>query len=115
MAINRGNIYLVRVYNAVESFYKIGITVHRYCRFYEIMKSGYSIDIVYMGMGYDYMKALSAEQHLHSIFDIYYPKAKFGGYRECFSCVDTKIFSAELFRIAGEASEYVINLPISWR
>lgn len=113
--MSKGNVYLIRVFNEGESFYKIGITVHRYCRFYEIMKSGYSIEIVYMAMGFDYSKALKAESHLHSLFKRYNPIVKFGGYRECFVVVDVNIFSKELFKIAGEAVEYVKKLHITWR
>ena len=42
------NLYLIKVSDDKESFYKIGNSVHRYCRFYEIMKSGYDVEIIYM-------------------------------------------------------------------
>lgn len=108
-----GNVYLIRLYNDKESFFKIGITVHRYCRFYEIMKSGYKVDIVCMFMGIEYLKALYLESSLKSIFNPYLPKIKFGGYTECFKSVDITSFKNEFQSV--EYNEVVENLSISWR
>lgn len=108
-----GNVYLIRLYNDAEEFYKIGITVHRYCRFYEIMKSGYRIEIVRMVMGIKYLIALDLESKLKSLFPSYIPLVKFGGYTECFSEVNLNDFSAQFDGI--QFNEVVDNLEISWR
>ena len=82
------NLYLIKVYNETESFYKIGTTVHRYCRFYEIMKSGYEIVIIHMVFGIDCYKAWEAETYMQSIFSSYKPLIRFGGYTECFEDIN---------------------------
>lgn len=113
--MTNGNIYLIRVYNEGESFFKIGITVHRYCRFYEIIKAGYKVDIVYMVMGIPYLDALDYENELHHYFTLnsYAPSTKFGGHTECYNHVDVGSFKERLFN--ASCSEIVENLPISWR
>jgi hypothetical protein len=108
-----GNIYLIELYNNNERFFKIGITVHRYCRFYEIMKSGYQVNILYMAMGYDYSEALTLESNLQSMFTPYRPTIKFGGYRECFSSVDLEEFKAKTKLFPHK--EIMENIAISWR
>ncbi len=85
-----GNLYLVRLYNENESFFKIGTSVHKYCRFHQIIKKGYEVEIIYMLLKIDFMKAYEWETSLHCIFSKqkYYPNIKFGGYTECYCDID---------------------------
>lgn len=108
-----GNLYLIEMYNEDERFFKIGITVHRYCRFYEIMKSGYRVRIVCMVMGIDYLTALNLEYQLKCLFYSYRPKVKFGGHTECFINVDVISFLEHATDFGY--SEIVSDLEISWR
>lgn len=110
-----GNIYLIKLFDQKEEFYKIGTTVHRYCRFYEIMKVGYQVLIVYMVFDIDKSEYLLAENNLQRLFHTYVPLKKFGGYTECFSNVDTELFERCLFRSVTHYGEITENLLISWR
>lgn len=108
------NIYLIRLYNNKESFFKIGLSVHKYCRFYEIMKSGYEVDIIYMIFGIESFSAFKIEKHLQSIFPTYTPLIKFGGYTECFSNVPINTYKDVVNNILN-SYEYIENIKISWR
>jgi hypothetical protein len=101
--------------NNQEEFYKIGLSVHRYCRFYELMKPGYQIEIIYMVFGIDFYEAMKAETELHKLFMPYEPLKKFGGYRECFSNVDINLFKKKLNQLVSSHTEITENLQISWR
>lgn len=110
------NLYLIRVFNKKETFYKIGLTVHRFCRFYEIMKSGYNIEIVYMIMGINPSEAMILEEKLHINFKnvSYLPLNKFGGYRECFSFIDMYEYKSLTNDIILKSKFLVENILISW-
>ena len=109
------NIYLIKLKDKKEEFYKIGLSVHRYCRFYEIMKLGYNIEIIYMIFGIEFYEAMSAEMKLHQLFDPYIPLKKFGGYTECFSHIDIKYYKQMLFSFITSYTEITENLKITWR
>lgn len=109
------NLYLIKLKSEQECFYKIGTTVHRYCRFYELMKSGYKIEIIYMVMGINFREAFNAERELQGLFNPYTPLKKFGGYRECFSSIDIDLYKSKISQLITSHTEIVNNLEISWR
>ncbi len=109
------NLYLIKLSDKFESFYKIGLTVHKYCRFYEIMKYGYNITIVYMVLGLDFYLAIKLENHLQNVFKSHLPHKKFGGYTECFKNISIKDYKNELLKFINEKYETIENLPITWR
>ena len=109
------NVYLIKLSNDNEEFYKIGTTVHRYCRFYEIMKSGYEVEIIYMIHGLDWTKALDAESYLQSKFIRYHPLVKFGGYTECFRDINILTYKKIIHSIISNYTEITINKKITWR
>jgi len=109
-----GNVYLIQLYNDQESFYKIGISVHKYCRFYEIMKHGYKVKILFMAMKLDYLKALDIERTMQSLYEEYHPKTKFGGYTECFGHIDVNDFKNRITGIIEDDFEYLENIEITW-
>lgn len=95
------NIYLIRLYNDHESFYKIGVTVHKYCRFRLIQKQSnfnYKVDIIYMVFGIDMSDAYKLEDYLKNYFDNlnYTPKVWFGGYSECFKNINIQEYKSIL-------------------
>jgi len=109
------NLYLIKLSSGNEVFYKIGTTVHRFCRFYEIMKSGYSVEIIYMVHGIEFYEALNAEKYLQRMFDGYCPLVKFGGYTECFKYVDLNVYKNNLHSSITSHKEITQNIKISWR
>jgi len=109
------NVYLIKLSNEKESFYKIGVTVHKYCRFYEIMKSGYSVEIVYMAMKLEFYDAQNLESYLQRIYESYRPKIKFGGYTECFKHIDIENYKEKLNGFLKQNYSYIENLKITWR
>jgi len=109
------NLYLIHLKSEKEQFFKIGTTVHRYCRFYELMKPGYQIKIIHMVFGIEFYEALNAEVKLHKLFKSYDPLKKFGGYRECFSSVDIDFYKEKINELITSYSEITENLEISWR
>ena len=113
--MSKENIYLVKLKSEHEEFYKIGTTVHRYCRFYELMKHGYSIEIIHMIFGINFYEAMNAETQLHRLFKPYTPLKKFGGYRECFSSVDIDYYKQALYKLITLHTEITENLSITWR
>lgn len=115
--MDKENLYLIKIFNEKESFYKIGLTVHRFCRFYEIMKSGYNVEIVYMIMGIETFESLKLEDKLHSEFSnkSYMPLKKFGGYRECFSIIDMKKYKLLTNEVLLKSKSLVENILISCR
>lgn len=110
-------LYLIRLYNKYESFYKIGISVHKFCRFYQIMNFGYECDIVYMLCANDYLKFLELENYLHNKYSylIYNPLKKFGGYRECYIGIDENEYIQTLKNIYPINVDIIKNTKISWR
>lgn len=69
MAKTKGNnLYLIKISDAKESFYKIGNSVHRFCRFYEIMKHGYDVEITYMIFNLDFHISYDYERMLQKYF-----------------------------------------------
>lgn len=109
------NLYLIKLENQHESFYKIGTSVHRYCRFYQIMKHGYSATITYMLMGLDFYDAINTETQLQGLFKRYIPKIKFGGYCECFKDINIEDYKNKVSHLIPQSKEIVENLEITWR
>lgn len=109
------NLYLIKLENENESFYKIGLSVHRYCRFYQLMKHGYRATIIYMVMGIDCYVAFYEESRLQSLFQRYMPKKKFGGYCECFKDIDIEDYKNKVSHLIPQSKEIVENLEITWR
>jgi hypothetical protein len=109
------NLYLIRLFNERENFYKIGTTVHKYCRFYEIMKSGYSVEIVFMIHGLTWETALKAEKTMHMFWDKYEPLEKFGGYTECFKNINERHYKLRVGDLIDNYSYITENKTISWR
>jgi len=110
------NIYLIKITNKNEEFYKIGLTVHKFCRFYQIMKFGYDIEIIYMTFGLDCYEAFEAEKILQGLFKPYIPKNWFGGYTECFKFVNKNVFKNELYKIITKKIYKVTEgVKITWR
>jgi hypothetical protein len=117
MAKTKGNnLYLIKLSDEKESFYKIGNSVHRFCRFYEIMKSGYDVEIIYMIFNLDFHVSYDYERMLHSHFSSksYDTLKKFGGYRECFKDIDIEEYKSIVSEIISD-NEITENLKISWR
>lgn len=115
--IRKENIYLIRIYNEQEDFYKIGTSVHKFCRFYQIIKYGYRVDIIFMILGVDNFEAIEAEHFLHSLFlkYSYTPNIKFGGYTECFSKCLNIVKVSKILKDIKHGNGEIINLKISWR
>jgi hypothetical protein len=115
--MEKQNLYLIVLSNKDESFYKIGTSVHRYCRFYQIMKHGYVCTIKYMLMGLDCYDAMDAEGYLQNVFreHSYNPKTKFGGYRECFKDINIDDYKTEVSYLIPKSKEIVEDLEVSWR
>lgn len=109
------NLYLISLRSNKEHFFKIGTTVHRYCRFYELMKPGYKVKIIHMVFGIEFYEALNAEMELQKLFYPYIPLKKFGGYRECFSFIDIDFYKEKLNQLITSHTEITENLEISWR
>jgi hypothetical protein len=110
-------LYLIKLYNDKETFFKIGISVHKYCRFYQLMKFGYKCKIIYMLCGNDYSQFLLLEEYLHLEYSSksYNPMTKFGGYRECYINIIQKEYINLLRRIYPVNIPIIKNLEISWR
>jgi len=110
------NIYLIKLTNENEEFYKIGLTVNKFCRFYQIMKYGYDIEIIYMAFGLDCFEAFDAEKELQRHFNSYIPKKWFGGYTECFTFVGLDRFKGCLEKLITKKPDKIIEgLKITWR
>ena len=109
------NVYLIELRNNKENFYKIGTTVHKYCRFYQIMKRGYDADIIYMALGLDMLDAYDIESKLGTIFHLhsYMPLIKFGGYTECYQGIDIECFKGALKSMIHTDFEVIENYPLS--
>ena len=112
----RNHLYLIKVSDDKESFYKIGNSVHRFCRFYEIMKSGYDVEIIYMVFNLDFYVSYEYEKILQEHFSSksYTTLKKFGGYTECFTGIDIKEYKSIVSEIIND-NEITENLKITWR
>lgn len=111
------NIYLVKLWNDEESFYKIGASCHKYSRFYQLMKFGYKAEIVYMPLKLDFYEAYNLESYLQSKFSesSYSPNIKFGGYTECFKDIDIGEYKQAVINQIRHPFNYLENLEITWR
>lgn len=111
-------LYLAKFYNQDESFFKIGISVNKYSRFYQIMKAGYKCKIIYMlcGKG-NYLELLELENLLHQSYrsSNYQPQVWFGGYTECYKNIDIKGYINLLKKIYPFNLPVIKDLEISWR
>lgn len=84
--------YIVRIFNEIESFYKIGVTIRKILknRFSNIRTLGYKIDYIFsisatLGMVLEEeKKLLHRYKHLQ-----YKPLKKFSGWTECLSVIPT--------------------------
>jgi len=112
-----GNLYLIKLWNREESFYKIGTTVNKYCRFYQLMKEGYECKIIYLLMKLDYFKVLNLESYYKDLYaDLQYtPIKKFGGYTECFHNIDEEDYINRLRVLVPYNLPVIKNLEITWR
>lgn len=83
-------LYVVRVYNEGEAFYKLGITFDLSRRFSRL-KTCYKWRTVARFSSYNAGKVFDLEQRLHARFGnfSYIPTADFGGKTECYSSVDS--------------------------
>lgn len=117
MAKDKVSLYLIRLFNEKENFYKIGITVHRYSRFYQIMKFGYKCEIIYQLFGNNYSIFLDMESFLHCHFShkSYDPIVRFGGHRECYIDINCSDYIQILRELYPVNANVVKNLNISWR
>jgi hypothetical protein len=111
------NIYLIKLFNQHEEFYKIGITVHKHSRFYSLMKFGYKAIIIYMLLGIEPYTAWKYESYLQSFFfkNRYLPKIKFGGRFECFVNIDTNKYKYLCRNITPQERLIIENIEIDWR
>ena len=97
---NGSNIYIVKLGNGDEVFYKIGISKNVKERYKAYTKLGYNIiesDIIF----YEYAGDIySIEQVLHTIYQKseYIPKIDFKGKTECFSYLDVAFVKLEVER-----------------
>jgi hypothetical protein len=117
MADNKKNhLYLIKISDEKETFYKIGNSVHRFCRFYEIMKSGYEVEIIYMIFNLDFTVSYGYEKILQEHFSSksYKPLKKFGGYTECFKYIDIQDYISIVSETITD-NEITKNLKITWR
>jgi hypothetical protein len=82
-------LYVVRVYNEGEAFYKVGVTFCLSSRFSRL-KTCYKWRTVARFSSWNAGKVFDLEQRLHKQFSglSYLPTADFGGKTECYSSVD---------------------------
>jgi hypothetical protein len=82
-------LYVVRVYNEGEAFYKVGVTFDLSRRFSRL-KTCYKWRTVARYSSYNAGRVFDLEQRLHARFAhlSYLPTADFGGKTECYESVD---------------------------
>lgn len=82
-------LYVVRVYNEGEAFYKIGVTFDLSSRFSRL-KTCYKWRTLARFSSWNAGKVFDLEQKLHKQFEAlsYLPTAAFGGRTECYSSAD---------------------------
>jgi hypothetical protein len=86
--INRTYIYLIRLFNDSENFYKVGITVNPRERFNALYdETGYNIEVINIGWYSLLNKAKEMEQSILNKFRKYRytPHIQFSGLSECLS------------------------------
>lgn len=91
------NVYLMRVENKNEMFYKIGISKQPFKRANDISNSSeYSVSVLSYIYHKDAKMIWTIERELHDLFKQfkYYPQSKFEGHTECFSYIDTDEFTS---------------------
>lgn len=96
------SIYLMKLYNDSEMFYKIGISKEAGKRAKIISReTGYKVDVLAEMRFENAEKAFYGEKYLHDIFKFcsYSPQILFQGHTECFSYICVREFE-ELKRIA---------------
>ena len=76
-------VYVIKMYNKEENFYKVGITVNTTKRFNEIQKS-YNYKVIKLIPTNLYDAIYIEDKVLKSEDEKYTPKIKFGGHTECF-------------------------------
>jgi hypothetical protein len=83
-------LYVVRVYNEGEAFYKVGVTFNLSSRFSRL-KSCYKWRTVARYSSWNAGRVWDLEQRLHARFAhlSYRPTADFGGKTECYNEVDS--------------------------
>lgn len=83
-------LYVVRVYNEDEAFFKVGVTFNLSGRFARL-KTCYKWRTVARYSSYNAGLVFDLEQRLHAEFKAfsYLPTADFGGKTECYGCVDS--------------------------
>lgn len=86
MADKNSTVYIIRLFNENEVFYKIGMTQQFKRRMCKIRQSKYNIYIEKLYEGLSVFDALKLENKLqdNNIDYRYNPLNKFGGYLECF-------------------------------
>jgi hypothetical protein len=79
-------LYVVRVYNEGEAFYKVGVTFDLSSRFSRL-KTCYKWRTLARFSSYNAGLVFDLEQRLHAQFSAlsYTPTASFGGHTECYS------------------------------
>lgn len=82
------SVYIVRLYNKDEDFYKIGIARDLNARMKAFVYNCEVIDIIKTNL-YDAI-FLEHELHLKNRKNKYEPKIKFGGHTECFKTIEEK-------------------------
>lgn len=87
-------LYLVRIYNDSESFYKIGISKNTFKRI-SCITNNYNKEILFSKPFTDHNLSFDLEHMLHRRFKSlhYFPKIKFIGHTECFK-EDPEIYQA---------------------
>lgn len=82
-------VYLIKLTNEYESFYKIGITVRLHYRFIDF-KHFYKVELIDTIESYDGIFIYDKEVELHRRYKHlkYKPQSVFGGYTECFELSD---------------------------
>lgn len=85
--IKSAYLYTIKLYNNIESFHKIGVTVSIEDRIKSLTSSGYKCDLIQSVRYPSMLHAFRIEQSIHSRLRKfrYIPKIKFGGYTECFT------------------------------
>lgn len=115
--MSKENLYLIELYNDNERFFKIGVTVNKFDRFYQLMKFNYRCKIILMIIGLDFYLAYNLESELKELFKPlqYCPNTKFGGYTECFTNIPIVIYKQLMKHLIRDANEIIENLEITWR
>lgn len=99
------NVYLLKLHNNREMFYKIGISKNVHNRAVDIQgQSSYKVEVLTSKFFESASVAFYLEKILHSVFKnmSYTPQDKFQGYTECFKYIDKDEFeelTSEFFKL----------------